>query len=137
MLALGAGLLMTFGRPLASEEVPPPHISPAAAQGPNREARAVEIATPVDMGNAPAWAAPQPVPPPAPVPSTEPVVPGAAPVVTNTPIYLPAPNRGATFANKQTGQFGGQTQAQASPPAAPPPAPAKKSEPAIVIPDDR
>jgi serine/threonine-protein kinase len=139
MLALGAGLLVTFGRPLASEEAPPPHISPAAAQAPNREARAVEIATPVDMGNAPAWADPQPVPAPAPVPSTEPVMVGTTPVVT--PVYSPAPNHGATFANKQTGPFGRQAQAgnpaQASPPAAPPPAPAKKSEPAVVLPDDR
>lgn len=144
-LALGAGLLMTFGRPLASEEPPPPHVTPAAAQAPNRAARAVEIAMPVEMGNAPIWGAPEP----APFPSADPIMAESTPIATSplapsSPIYRgPAfANNGATGASintKPTGQAPGQaqegSQAQASPPPAPPPA--KKSEPAIVIPDDR
>jgi serine/threonine-protein kinase len=146
-LALGAGLLVTFSRPLASEEAPAPHVAPAsAAQSPSRAAQAVEIATSVEMGNAPAWESPQPVA--APFPSTEPAMPGAIPVATAVPGGVPAPTpvpaRGATFANKQTGQAGqvgrnGQTQAggqaQAAPPAPQPAPPPPK--PSVVIPDDR
>jgi hypothetical protein len=142
-LALGAGLLMTFGRTLASEEAPPPHVTPAAAQAPNRAARAVEIATPVDMGNSPAWADPQPTPTPF-VPA-EPGTAGAIPVATSAPEIPPfqAPNRGtvaASNANKQTGQGRWQAQGSTQAPAAQPapmPAPPKKSEPAVVLPDDR
>ncbi|NUQ78506.1 MAG: serine/threonine protein kinase [Polyangiaceae bacterium] len=140
-LALGAGLLVTFSRPLASEEAPPPHVPPAAAQAPNRAARAIEIATPVEMGNAPVWADPEPAP--APFPPAEPAT--ATPIGTSPPTPMVARPSGAPFANnagtknKQTGQAEGQAQAvnQAPPPPAPQPTPAKKSEPAIVIPDDR
>jgi serine/threonine-protein kinase len=146
-LALGAALLMTFGRPLASEEAPAPHVAPASAfQAPTRGAQAIEIATPVEMNTAAAWGAQPPAP--APFPPTEPAMPEVAPVATSMagspPVQFRAPVHGATFANntRQPGQAAqnGQAQAggqvQAAPPSAPPP-PVKKSEPAIVIPDDR
>jgi hypothetical protein len=118
-------------------------VTPAAAQAPNREARAVEIATPVDMGNSPAWADPQPTPTPF-VPA-EPGTAGAIPVATSAPAVPPiqGPNPGtvvASNANKQTGQGRWQAQGSTQAPAAQPapvPAPPKKSEPAVVLPDDR
>lgn len=146
-LALGAGLLVTFGSPLASEERPEPVVAPAKADGPPvRAARAVEIATPVNMGNTAAWDETQPDPAAAPAqPSSSAVNPAMATAFPNaaaappSPAVRPGNGSGAPIATRQPGltgqaQAGGNAQV-ASP--APQPPPAKKSEQAIVIPDDR